>query len=181
MSKSQKREQSRKRRKSKKVVKLQKGEYVKEEDKKAKGKEEEGLDGQWSVFCSFALPSWSCDLTPYYQAREVMGHIFSPVGGRTLSPVGLLRLLRRHDEDSVLATVILVQVDETDLFRLLHIHLVATEGTGLSQANNIFLCSVLSQSGNSVLYQSMCKCFFKKKAQVKVLTSTVITGKKVLI
>lgn len=48
-----------------------------------------------------------------------------PVEGGALRPIRFLRFLGRHDEDSVLAAVRLVQINQPHLLRLLHVHLLS--------------------------------------------------------
>lgn len=67
---------------------------------------------------------------------EIKGRV--PVEGGTLGPVRFLRFLRRHDEDCVLSTVGLIQVDEPHVLRLLHVHLVDTKNTTLTKPVNSF-------------------------------------------
>lgn len=55
-----------------------------------------------------------------------MGRSHPPVEGGAVGAVGFLRNLGGHDEDRVLAPVTLVQVNQPDLLRLLHVRLKDT-------------------------------------------------------
>lgn len=59
-----------------------------------------------------------------------VGRSHPPVEGGAVGAVGLLRDLGGHDEDRVLPTVSLVQVDQPDLLRLLHVCLKDTPTQG---------------------------------------------------